>query len=70
MVTLTIQHLVWQAQFYVGLIVDYHEGNVTWLSKTDAISKGLAYVYDGHVIIKVDNATYVNYGEARDSVCS
>lgn len=43
-------------------------GNVTWLSKTDAISKGLAYVYDGHVIIKVDNATYVNYGEARDSV--
>ncbi|KAI5997324.1 glycoside hydrolase family 16 protein [Pisolithus orientalis] len=44
-------------------------GNVTWLSETDAISQGLAYVNNqGHVILKVDNTTNVTYGQERNSV--
>ncbi|KAI6039626.1 glycoside hydrolase family 16 protein [Pisolithus marmoratus] len=44
-------------------------GNVTWLSKTDALSQGLAYVNNqNHVILKVDNTTNVTYGQPRNSI--
>lgn len=44
-------------------------GNVTWVSQTDAMSLGLAYVNtQGNVILKVDNTTNVTYGQERNSV--
>ncbi|KAG6329929.1 hypothetical protein ID866_9158, partial [Astraeus odoratus] len=56
--------------FYVNLISSFiFEGNVTWVSKTDALSQGLAYVNNqGHVILKVDNTTNVTYGQQRNSI--
>ena len=45
------------------------QGNVTWVTQEVAASQNLAYVNsENHVIIKVDNATNVTFGQMRSSV--
>ena len=44
-------------------------GDVTWVDRTNATNKQLAYVNSaGHAILKVDNTTNVLWNEKRDTV--
>lgn len=44
-------------------------GDVNWVTEAQAVAEKLAYVNDaGHAIIKVDNTTYVQKEQKRDTV--
>ncbi|KAH9965273.1 glycoside hydrolase family 16 protein [Russula dissimulans] len=48
---------------------DPTNGQVNYLSKADAVSRGLAYVQpDGTVVLAVDSKNDLSLGEARDSI--
>lgn len=42
-------------------------GNVNYLDKDSAMSKGLAYVENGTTVLKVDDFTQLKSGDNRDS---